>query len=470
MTHNDYKMPYYGGYGGYYGPRPRRNNAGPRYYARAPQMVTSIPNAGGHGRYRVTRRKPAARTTGKGRATGSRAAARRIGARAGEMVHDTAMNGLLYLKDKIMSMFGSGDYVTGPMPKSNVLMNDAQIPKFSGGRTAVTITHREYLGDLYSSPVAGAFSIQKFSLNPGLPASFPWLSEIAANFQQYRWNGVVYEFRSMSSDALNSVNTALGTVTFSTNYDATDPAFTNKQQMENTEFAVSCKPSVNMMHGIECARSQSTLSELYVRTGAPPTGSDKRMYDMGTTYIATQGCQGTSVNLGEIWVTYSVTFLKAVQLPQGADQYCARYRLLPVNATASVPVNLTGSTVDYDNIGLSNNGGNTLVFPRDIPVGTAFELTWIAYFGASGGPNGPAIYGSTVGITVIPAYANNGASYANSSTVATNTSTAIMQMIFQITSNSSNPSIAFNNYTATNSVSAIDLKITQVSAEAYPLA
>jgi hypothetical protein len=39
---------------------------------------------------------------------------------------------------------------------------------------------------------------------------FPWLSNIAQNFESYKLRGLVFEFKSMSGDALTSTNTALG--------------------------------------------------------------------------------------------------------------------------------------------------------------------------------------------------------------------------------------------------------------------
>lgn len=55
--------------------------------------------------------------------------------------------------------------------------------------------------------------------------------------------GMYLEYRTMSADALNSTNTALGQVIMSAQYNAGNPDFTNKQEMENYEGGVSVKPS-----------------------------------------------------------------------------------------------------------------------------------------------------------------------------------------------------------------------------------
>lgn len=206
------------------------------------------------------------------------------------------------------AIMGMGDYEV----KSNVLLdrgNPASVVN-PAGPGACTIRHKEYIGDIITG-AAGTFNLQSFPVNPAMEVTFPWLSQIAANFEQYRIEGMLFEYRTMSSDALNSTNTALGQVIMATDYNAANPPFSQKSEMENYEFGASCKPSVGMVHPIECARLQTSVSELYTRSLALPTGQDIRLYDLGNFEIATNGFQASNVNIGELWVTYQVTFLKA---------------------------------------------------------------------------------------------------------------------------------------------------------------
>lgn len=75
--------------------------------------------------------------------------------------------------------------------------------------------HRECLGDVVTSATAGSFNYTRYLFNPTNAALFPWLHQLAANFESYRVKGCLFEFRSMSGNALNSVNTALGNVIMS---------------------------------------------------------------------------------------------------------------------------------------------------------------------------------------------------------------------------------------------------------------
>lgn len=204
-------------------------------------------------------------------------------------------------------IFGSGDYTVGGAP--SVLTNGKELPKFVNKKYSNVICHREYLGDVKTG-AANTFSNTSYNLNPGLRETFPWLSTIAQNYDQFVIHGMVFEYKTTSSDALNSTNTALGSVIMATQYNPLQADFQNKQEMENYEMAQSCKPSLSQLHGIECAKNQTPQNHLYVRTAKVPTGQDARWFDMGKFQIATTGFQAANVVIGELWVSYMVEFFK----------------------------------------------------------------------------------------------------------------------------------------------------------------
>lgn len=224
------------------------------------------------------------------------------GAKVGEFVGSTAQTLLGSL------LTGMGDYTV----KKNVFMK-GRLPQVvnqpTGGGTIIRF--QEYLTDVITAPVAGDFKIQSFLINAANPVTFPFLSQIAANYEQYEVEGMIFEFRSTSADSLNSTNTALGTVMQATQYDVGDDVFEAKLDMLNYEYSTSCRPSVNCAHMIECAPSQTTVSKLYtLYNQGVPDNADPRLYHLGRYSIATTGFQGTSVNIGELHVTYQVRLLK----------------------------------------------------------------------------------------------------------------------------------------------------------------
>lgn len=205
---------------------------------------------------------------------------------------------------------GLGDYTVN----SNSLMG-TDPPRVSNGANLreIIISHREYIGDVVTGP-AGSFASSSFLLNPGNSRIFPWLSAVASCFQQYKFRGIVFEFKTMSADALNSTNTALGTVIMASNYNVLQANFANKNEMENTEYSSSCKPSASMYHPIECDPRDTPLTELYIApNGVIPDGGTPQFYDFCNFQIATNGFQASNVNIGELWVTYEVALLKPIQ-------------------------------------------------------------------------------------------------------------------------------------------------------------
>jgi hypothetical protein len=198
----------------------------------------------------------------------------------------------------IQSITGFGDYTV----RSNTLVNGGSPPQFAAGTHCTKLCHREFVG-LVTSPGA-SFNITPYPINPKSPF-FPWLSEIALSFEQYRIRGMVVEFKTTSGTSVASTNTALGSVIIATQYNVLASAFTTQQQMEAYQFCTSCAPSVSMIHPIECDPQQNSVSELYVDSSM----GDPRLEYLGTTYVATVGQQASSV-IGELWISYEIDLMR----------------------------------------------------------------------------------------------------------------------------------------------------------------
>lgn len=299
----------------------------------------------------------------------------RAGAYLGELLGGAAQN--------MLGGFigGLGDYTVKKnvllAPEPPTIINDS----VKGG---ITFRHKEYLRDIVTSPTAGAFSIDSYLINAGNEKTFPWLSQVAQNFEQYSLEGCIFEFRSMSADALNSTNTALGSVIMATNYDAVDVAFKSKGEMENYEWGMSCKPSVNMLHPIECAPRQTAITELYVLNGNVPSGADPRLYHWGNMQIATNGFQGTNVNIGELWVTYQVRLLKP-KLYTALGFEIGTFSLRNSSYTNALPLGNGTQTIFSDTIGMIIDAPNRNIgFPiQPIRKHYAVVIRWLGLAAAA---------------------------------------------------------------------------------------
>lgn len=267
-----------------------------------------------------------------------------IGTALGGPVGGLIGGGLGTLAGSLFKHFvGKGDYQV----VNNAFLKDGQLiePVINKHKSGGDVFRRqEYLTDIVTSSSANTFLLQAFDLNPGLNSTFEWLSQVAANYEEYEFEGLYFEFRSMSADALNSTNTALGQVIMAANYNAAAPNFNNKQQMENYEGGISCRPSECMRYFVECAKLRTVLNELYIRTGAVPAGQDQRLYDLCNFQIATNGFQGTSVNIGELWVSYQVV-LRKPKLFSALGLYSDWASITPVGGsyTDLLPLGSSGS-------------------------------------------------------------------------------------------------------------------------------
>jgi hypothetical protein len=240
-----------------------------------------------------------------------------------------------WLGSGIGSIFGSGDYqMVGTDPGYNLLTNGRQIPQFGMSDRTNIICHREYLGDVDSTI---NFTNSAYNLNPTDSKTFPWLSGIAPHYQQYRFHGIIFEFRPMTTDY--AASGIPGVVVFATNYNAAEPVFASKVEMENSEFAVSVKPTQALMHAIECAVGETTITRLYTDKDA---NKDARFTDLGVTQFATTGSGVNGLVLGELWVSYCIEFFKPKLVPEIGGVLTAHIER--ASCTAANPLGTIGIT------------------------------------------------------------------------------------------------------------------------------
>jgi len=299
----------------------------------------------------------------KGGALLGGAAGTALGGPAGTAIGSFLGGKLGHLVEKIT---GFGDY---NVEMNSIMKGGMSPPQIVNAvdKGGFIIRHREYIQDVLAT---SDFTTVKLPLNPGQRVSFPWLSQIAANFDQYRWRGLIFEFKSTSSDAVlsSATSSALGSVSIATDYDVADADYSSKREMLNSLFASSSKPSCTFIHPIECKSSLTPMRLQYVRTGGFPANTDPRMYDLGNTFVATEGMQSPGGVLGELWVTYEVEFYKQ---QVGSDALTDHFKLESVAAGGWFGVGSTSHPGDPTNSvgGKINDAGNTYTFPSNVSFG-----------------------------------------------------------------------------------------------------
>lgn len=317
------------------------------------------------------------------------------------------------------------------------------------------VTHREYIVDIISSSSANTFQNQAFPINPGLFQSFPWLASIAQQFEEYRIEGMVFEYKPLTGTAIaSSTNPTMGGVIMATDYNSINGQFVNKQQMDNTEYTTSTPIYGCVYHPIECDPRTNPLNTLYVRGGAVPGNSDQRMYDLGIFQIATFGVQGTSVVCGELWCSYDVVFSKPISTSAlGQDVLTDHFALGTV--TNAHPLGTTSALRAGSSIGGTITSGTTYNFPTVFQEGTF--LVTAGWFG--GAVNWTPATLTPTNCTISQIWLGDAAPSLNCPNSASNTTAA--SQVFVVVLTGLNASIAFSGATLPTSVSNGDLVVTQ---------
>jgi hypothetical protein len=404
--------------------------------------------------------------------------------------------------DYVSDIIGFGDYKVN----SNSIMTDTtQAPVFKENGDRVSIAHKEFIGTITS---AVSFKSAIVSLiNPNNPVLFPWLSTVAQNYEQYEFNGLVFMYKPTSGTAISSTNPAQGVVIMATEYDVSKPPFQSRFEMENYEFATSCVPYEAMLHPVECNPSMNTVNNRFTlsitrQTKAAQTlfsstnvgsGVQAALQNVGRVQVSVDGQQGGNAALGELWVSYDISFLK----PRIGTLYNA-YRgfyhvtgpnssLITANSTSIPPFFsgavgpnyyvITDSTSTLQGVGLTSN--NTLIL-SGIAQGTVIHVMFQAKFNSIAVANtltipNPFVFSSpnlTQGSLSI--YTDPGANPLSGSTqvysVATNNTvnSSVFEIVYVKSASIENDaSVTFNNLTfaaGTGDQWVWDLRVTTYTA------
>lgn len=297
------------------------------------------------------------------------------------------------------SWTGTGDYMS---PDGRQVLAP-EPPRMSSDADFITITHREYLGDLISSSTPGAFKLTTFGINPANNTTFPWMSAVAQpNFQQYKFDQLVFEFRSFSADALNSTNTALGAVFSCINYDVSDEPPSSRYQVENTDWSRSAKPSESFLIPVECDPKQTGLNGglLYIVNGNNvPTGNDPKTFYLGRLSIGSLGVQGASVNLGSIFVSYRCRLYKPIMTQPLSNGLTAMFTRNGPTTANPFGIGQNTNVNNCDSIGVTLSGTVMTISKRRLIVGQIYRVMfqWEGSAGAAYTPPAIAISGNAEG-------------------------------------------------------------------------
>lgn len=196
--------------------------------------------------------------------------------------------------NRLIKLWGSGDYLTSPNPQANTLLRPTSVLTVGN---EIRVRNREFVGEVYNDGTSTFLIANKLPINPALPNVFPFLSQIASNYENYTMKGLVYEYVSMVSPYQTS---NMGSIMMSWQDNPDAKAYSSKIAMENSEGAISGRPDQHILYAVEC--DDQKFGHFMCRTGS--TTKDLGLFDYGIMQIAAQSAL-TGV-LGELWVSYDV--------------------------------------------------------------------------------------------------------------------------------------------------------------------
>lgn len=282
-------------------------------------------------------------------------------------------------------LYGRGAYQT---VHNNLFTGDAM--GVIGGHNEnqeVVISHTEYLQDVYG-PASSKFTNQGLQLNPGLAENFPWLAQMAANYEEYEFIQLVFQFRStVDPSAASNNNGATGTIIMCTNYNPDAKDFETKEAMMQYHGAASGRVTDDMVHGVECDPSLNAgVATKYTRIFN--TTESKKDFDLGRFQFALVNIPSVFENsqVGELWVTYTVRLQKP-KLTVALGRHLCVDRFLGISMAAGgasfsrdavvQDQNILGCKVKFDT-SVAGTVGMKVEFP-DFLTGT-YIVSWQVRF------------------------------------------------------------------------------------------
>lgn len=197
------------------------------------------------------------------------------------------------------------------MYSQNVLIEGGDAPMTVGmgasDNQEVIINHCEYLQDVYG-PSDAKFTNNQLDINPGLLENFPFLAQIAANYEEYEFIQLMFHFKSTVDASISQTGTT-GTLVMATNYNSDAPGFLSKESMMQYHGANNTRLDQDMDHGVECDPTKNAGTTIrYVRTLPVVDGQQKKEFDLGKFQwaIVNIPSQFNNQQVGELWCSYTV--------------------------------------------------------------------------------------------------------------------------------------------------------------------
>lgn len=161
-------------------------------------------------------------------------------------------------------------------------------PKITSSGTGVVVSHRTFLSPIVCQ---AAYTAEKFSVNPAMGSTFPWLAKVAARYDKYRFKQLKFEYRSVTATSTT------GVIMMSFDYDASDDPPATK--LDQSQTVPNSENNAWMNNNLVVPVDAKWR---FTRQGA--IDGDIKTYDLGNMFISS--LYGAGAVSGELYVTYVV--------------------------------------------------------------------------------------------------------------------------------------------------------------------
>jgi hypothetical protein len=207
----------------------------------------------------------------------------------------------------------------------------------------IRVRHKEFITDLVT--VEADNWRKTVEVNPGLETCFPWMSRIAAGFENYVFNSIKFSFVTSMGTSNN------GSIALIPDYDAEDDNST-QTKVQLLSYADSKRGPI--WYDLAMASTKKNLQkrkEYYVRIRS--TTENKKLFDAMSLTILVTGIAALTM-VGELWVEYDLTLMTPQLEPEPVEDFI----FTTVGNTVDEP--FTNLTEIHNTIGAKVSGNTTL--------------------------------------------------------------------------------------------------------------
>lgn len=193
--------------------------------------------------------------------------------------------------------------------------------------SAITITHRERVADIIAASDS-KFHVNEFRINPGIERTFPWLSQLAANYEEYEFEQLVFEYEGHQMVGLKNTLDLQGQIMCATQFNTRAKAFTDRHEIMAYPHANHTTLNGRLAHGVEADPGKiSGEGHKYIRLGGLETDDDMRDYDHAKFTLAQNNVPSDLYDkeVGQLFVYYTVRLFKP-KLAAGRGDAISVYR------------------------------------------------------------------------------------------------------------------------------------------------